>query len=153
MTSQRVWLMSFAGAIVMMFIYGALTALGFAIFRGSEMWIIYQPLLLILLFLAIVLYCIKTGKKKKLSGMFLNFGILSLPAIFPLLTALYYNLLDMYGEYRVDENIGEYFYRHPHYEWINDNVMELAFINIGVFFLLLLVAIPLIKKWKSLPEE
>ena len=139
MTSLRIWLMSFVGAIVVMFIYGATIAFGFVIGRGgSETWMMSRILVFILIFWAITFYCLKIGKGKKTAGMFLNFGILTLPAILPLLTFIYQDKLS---------------YKHPHYEWISDHVAELFTINIGAFFLLLLLVVPVIKKWKSLPEE
>ena len=150
MTSMRIWLMSSAGAIIVMFIYGALTAFGFVIARGdSEVWMINQPLLFILAFWAILIYCLKKRKRKKMAGMFLNFCIVTLPAIFPLLTAIYANYLDKYSGYKYSELA----YHHPHYELISQNVRELFLVNVGVSILLLFLIIPLIKKWKSLPEE
>ena len=140
MTSLRIWLMSFVGAIIVMFIYGAIIAFGFIIGIGgsSGLWTVNLSLIFILIFWAITFYCLKIGKGKKTAGMFLNFSILTLPAIFPLLTFIYQDKLS---------------YKHPHYEWISDHVAELFTINIGAFFLLLLLVVPVIKKWKSLPEE
>ena len=148
-TSRRIWLMSFVGAIVLVFVFFAIVALGDTIYDSyfEEIGIIIQCLVFILVFWAITIYYLKKEKRKKLAGMFLNFCLLTLPAVLPLIIWGYSVYLRM--------SIGDYelYYFHPHYEWLNAHIPDILFFNLGLFFVVLFSLTPLIKKWKSLPEE
>ena len=149
-TSLRVWLMSFVGAIVTIFIFAAIYFLLNAIiddYTVEEVMMVYQCFAFMLLFWAIVIYCLRKEKWKKLSGIFLNFGLLTVPAILPLFTARYFIYLEQFYDY------SNGVYHHPHYILIKGYIPELFIANVAASFVLLFLLMPVIKKWKALPEE
>ena len=148
-TTLRVWLMSFAGAIVVMFIYIAVYFLSSKLLGlkgySDEIWMISQCFAFILLFWAFTIFCISKKKMKKFSGMTLNWGIVTFPLIFPLILRLYIISLDKIK----DGLLREY----PQQRWINNHSVEIGLLIILLFFVFLFLITPVVKKWKSLPEE
>ena len=155
-TSRRIWLMSFVGAIVLAFVFSAIYALISSIgnvgYPEDSVLFGVQALAFILTFWIFTLYCIRKEKFKKVSGMFLNFCILCIPTIIPLITFGYWEYLESMSYYYLNE-YNERMYYHPHYEWLNAHIPDILFFNLGLFFVVLFSLTPLIKKWKSLPEE
>ena len=149
-TSLRVWLMSFVGAIVTIFIFASTFSMLNAIiddYTIEELMMTYQCFAFMLLFWVIVIYCLRKEKRKKLSGIFLNFGLLTVPAILPLFTARYFIYLEQFYDY------SNGVYHHPHYILIKEHIPELFIANVAASFVLLFLLMPIIKKWKALPEE
>jgi hypothetical protein len=146
-TTLRIWLMSFAGAIVVLLLFGAVYALSnvAGVIDSDGIWAINQCFVFILIFWLFTIFCMWKGKMKKFSGMALNWGIVTFPCIFPL-------ILERYTIY-LKEISKTLCPNHPHYVWINDHVLELGLLNILLFFIFLFLLMPAIKKWKALPEE
>jgi len=147
-TSRRIWLMSFAGAIVVMLVYGAiyfLSMIGSVNNNNDGLWSINQCFVFILVFWLFTIFCLWKEKMKKFAGMTLSWCIVTLPCIFPLVLARYGIYLD-----KIYKNLPTL---HPHAIWIGNHIIELVLLNILLFLVLLFLLMPVIKKWKALAEE
>ena len=60
---------------------------------------------------------------------------------------------NIYLEQRYNNLEHGYYYKHPHCIWIENHIIEIGLISILLFFVFLFLITPVIKKWKSLPEE
>lgn len=106
-------------------------------------------LVFMMVFFLLALGGIFTGKRKLVSGINLNWSIWSFPAFLPLCVTLYSKYLDWKYPY----NYQKPYIKHPNQQWIDRNWENIFYVNIILVLIFILILIPIIKKWKAMPEE
>ncbi len=149
-TSMRTWVISVVGAIVVFFIFFSLFfLLGVLIFNMSEVYAMILFLSFILIFWLLAYSGIYTSSRKLVSGVNFIWSIWTFAAVLPICIGLYVSYLDWKFPYHHINNPNN----HPHVQWIRDHGEIIMGINLILTFLFILAIIPVIKKWKSMPEE
>ncbi|MDR2009302.1 MAG: hypothetical protein LBQ22_02325 [Bacteroidales bacterium] len=158
-TTFRTWIISFVGLMALLFVFLAvyffINISGNFGYNSQDSLLIAQTFVFIFIFWIFTVLGIAKRRNKLITGVALNWSIWTFPLIIPLIITRYviflrnsYNVCDEYGyEYSL-------YYQDSHYIWINNNIVELGYFNILLFLLfILIVAIPLLKKWKAMSEE
>lgn len=148
-TAMRTWIISVVGSLVVYFIFFSLFfLLGMLVFDMSEVYAMILCLIFILVFWLLA-WAIFTKSRKLVSGVNFIWSIWSFGAILPICVGLYSDYLEWKFPYHYLTNKTE----HPHVEWIRTNFDLIMFINFILIFVFILLILPVIKKWKSMPEE
>lgn len=157
MTTMRTWVIAVVGSIVVFFIYFCLYFLFGMMFSSiNETYALSLLLGFIFLFFLLAFSGIFSGKRKLISGVNFIWSIWTFGAIFPIITGLYSSYLSniySYSYYSEIAPAGYKYTEHPHVIWIRDNFETIAYWNLILIFIFLILMLPVIKKWKAMPEE
>lgn len=155
MMKIRIWF----AALVGIGIWAILLGLLFNLTNLKDEGVFYVLLFLCFVFLFVAVGLIQSSDKKFISGLAFLWAMWSQLAVLPLIMALlteYYRFVSVEPmEYSEMANQATYVGgNHPVYTWIKQNT-EALFTGNLVFFLILLVLIyiPLARKWQANPEE
>lgn len=156
-STMRTWVISIVGSMVIFFIYFCIYFLfGMIVFNVNETSAFILLLLFIATFFTLALSGILTGKRKLISGVNLNWSIWTFGGIMPICVGLYNSYLSWkypYDYHYEDVPAGYKYTQHPHQEWINDNWEMIFFVNLILVLIFIWLIIPVVKKWKAMPEE
>lgn len=146
-TSGRNWLIALVGIGVVNILFGILSA----IISSQFSYPILLLSLIIFLFSYFILV-ISKETKKQLSGITLNGTLWLLPAIIPL---IYFVVLENYK--RIASNaVNVDYYKHklyPTIKFLEDNSINMAYLNIVFIIIVMFFFSIKIKKWKGIPED
>lgn len=157
MTMMRTWVVAVVGSMVVFFIYFCLYFLFGMMFSSvNETYALSLLLGFIFLFFLLAFSGIFSGKRKLISGVNFIWSIWTFGAIFPIITGLYSSYLNWkypYNYYSEIAPAGYKYTEHPHVTWIRDNFETIMYLNLALIFIFLILILPVIKKWKAMPEE
>lgn len=153
-TSARNWLIALITLGLIQIVFGIATA-----FFSYSMTF---PILYLLLFIYFVTYFIVVyvrKRGKKWSGIVLNQILWMLPGFIPMIYIIVMDIIKAtsgYYEryvYNVDLRTKTLVEEFSKIEWLEDNVMLLLFINLGIVMVFVFFLSSVIKKWRGIPEE
>lgn len=157
MTTMRTWVVAVVGSIVVFFIYFCLYFLFGMMFSAvNETYGLSLLLGFIFLFFLLAFSGIFSGKRKLISGVNFIWSIWTFGAISPIIIGLYSSYLDRIYSYNYYSEVvpaGYKYTQHPHVIWIRDNFETIMYLNLILVFIFLILILPVIKKWKAMPEE
>ncbi|MHB1278191.1 MAG: hypothetical protein ACYC1Q_07320 [Bacteroidia bacterium] len=151
MIKARIWFAALIGTGL----WAILLGLIFSFSDMEEVGVFSVSLFLFLAFLALAVWLILGKENKFFSGLTFLWAIWSQLAVLPLILA-FVSEVYKYEERVVDTVQGPIVkeVKTPLYTWISDNIEYLFTANLVLFLLLLiLVYIPLARKWQANPEE
>src|SRR5690606_3235909 len=149
-TTMRTWVVSVVGSIVVFFIYFCLYFMFGMLFSTiNETYALSLLLFFIALFFLLSFSGIFSGKRKLISGVNLIWGIWTFGALLPIGLGLYASYL----EWKYPYNYQMPYFEHPHLIWMRENAELIMYFNLILIFIFLMLIIPIIKKWKAIPEE
>lgn len=152
MIKARIWFAALIGVGLWAIVLG----LVFSLSDMKEKGVFSVFLFLFLAFLALAIWLIRGKENKLFSGLTFLWAIWSQLAVLPLIVAF---VMEAYGYEEtivktIEGQISVERQRTTAYTWFNDNIEHVFSINLGLFLvLLILIYIPLARKWQANPEE
>lgn len=152
MMKARIWFAALIGVGLWAIVLG----LVFSLSDMEEEGVFSVFLFLFLAFLALAIWLIRGKENKFFSGLTFLWAIWSQLAVLPLIVAF---VMETYGYEEtvvrtIDGQINVEKVRTTAYTWFNDNIEHVFSFNLGLFLvLLILIYIPLARKWQANPEE
>ena len=144
-TSGRNWLISLVGIGVLNIALGILSALA----STADLYLIAITSIPIALAVYFI-YIIKRKTEKSISGITINAMLWSTPAFLPLVYANVVKVLkDNYGYYSDNYHL----HRSPLLEYLDNNMLQLSYINLAFIFIMMLLYSIKIKVWRGIAES
>lgn len=152
MIKARIWFAALIGTGLWAIVLG----LVFSLFDIRDEGVISVFLFLFLAFLAFAIWLIRSRENKFLSGLIFLWAIWSQLAVLPLIAAF---VMERFGYQEtvitsVDGHTNIEERRTISYIWLKENIEHVFSVNLLLFLILLiLIYIPLARKWQANPEE
>jgi hypothetical protein len=148
--SKKSFFISLVGAVVWVIFFGLLGAAAASVSVVCTLF-----LFLFCLFSIIAFVQLKSKSQKMLTGIFLNWHIYTMPALFPAIAAMIAYTYEHNHSYTgISDNISEYCKSYPIGCWVSTHLELILSINLLLSLLYyVFVFNGITKKWHTIPEE